>query len=47
MYGGGETGVGRTLPFLSFSHRQLALQPRATQAVGDAMPLFLECLQPH
>lgn len=45
--GVGRQGWGGCSLFLSFSHRQLALQPRATQAVGDAMPLFLECLQPH
>lgn len=48
--GVGRQGWGGHSLFLSFSHRQLALQPRATkgnQAVGDAMPLFLECLQPH
>lgn len=47
MYGGGETGVGRTLPFSFLFPPPTGFATKGNQAVGDAMPLFLECLQPH
>lgn len=43
LYGGGETGVKKTLLFLS----PTGFATTGDQAVSDAMmPLFLECLQP-
>lgn len=47
MYGGGETRVGRMLRFSFLFPPPTGFAIKGNQAVGDAMPLFLECLQPH